>query len=197
MEKADIVAQLRKQIESFSAQEAVITDEPERAENEAFGNAAVQIKLPKEKRDAFTKIIDLVNASDKSEKAIRERLSRYEFDRQEIDQAVARAKSYGFIDDMRYADLLVRSRISQGKGSAGIERELEAQGIDPLLLEGWPTSYGIEYDTELERALDMLKRKPPRSKNMREGAYRKLMQKGYPSSVASSAARIWAESFVE
>ena len=39
----------------------------------------------------------------------------------------------------------------------------------------------------------MLKTKPPKAKRIREAAYRKLVQKGYDSSVAASAARIFAE----
>ena len=46
---------------------------------------------------------------------------------------------------------------------------------------------------ELARALAVLDRRPPRAKNLRDAAYRRLVQKGYGSSVASSAARRWCE----
>ena len=39
---------------------------------------------------------------------------------------------------------------------------------------------------ELARALAVLDRRPPRAKNLRDAAYRRLVQKGYGSSVASS-----------
>ena len=142
---------------------------------------------------AFRKLVDLVNVSDRSEKAMRERLMRDEFDERAVEEAIERAKSYGFIDDRRFADVLIRSRISQGKGTAGIERELASHDIDPNDVPGWPYEYGIDSESELDRALSFLERKPPRSKNLREGAYRKLMQKGFTSSVASSAARMWFE----
>ena len=74
--------------------------------------------------DALKKIIALVNASDKSERAIRDRLVREGFSEPAIEGAVGQAKQYGFIDDRRFAEVLVRSRISQGRGSAGIIREL-------------------------------------------------------------------------
>lgn len=143
--------------------------------------------------DAFRKIIALVNVSDRSEAAIRTRLARCGFSEQDIDDSVARAKECGFIDDIRYGEVLVRSRISQGKGSVLIERELAENGIDPYEVPGWPHDFPLSFEDELERSLDILGRKPPRSKNMREGAYRKLVQKGYPSAVASSAARLWEE----
>ncbi|MRZ30570.1 regulatory protein RecX, partial [Paeniclostridium sordellii] len=41
--------------------------------------------------------------------------------------------------------------------------------------------------------LALLDRKPPRAKNKRDAAYRRLAQKGFGASVASTAARIWSE----
>ena len=106
---------------------------------------------------------------------------------------MSRAKDYGFIDDKRFAEVLIRSRIAQCKGSAGIERELAKNGIDPSSIEGWPYAYEVDDEVELDRALSFLDRKPPKSKNLREGAFRKLVQRGFPISVASTAARIWTE----
>lgn len=141
--------------------------------------------------DAFKKIITLLNASDKSERMIRMRLAQQDFDESAIESAIERAKECGFIDDIRYGEVLVRSRVSQGKGSAGIERELYENGIEPYEIPGYPEEFGIDPDSEFERALDLLERKPPRSKNARDAAYRKLVQKGFPTSLASSVARVW------
>ena len=146
---------------------------------------------------AFKKIVALVNARDRSEKSIRDRLGDCEFDDREIDEAVSRAKEYGLIDDARFAEVLVRSRISQGKGRAGIERELRENEIDPYTIPDWPYAFDIDENTEYARALETLNRKPPRSKNLREGAYRKLISKGYSSSIAASAARAWCEMRLE
>ena len=142
---------------------------------------------------ALKKIVALVNVSDRSELSIRERLKRDGFQEEAIEPAVQRALDYGFIDDARFADVLIRSRVSQGRGSAGIQRELSENGIDPDAIPGWPYEYPVSHEEEVERALGMLSRKPPRTTNMREGAYRRLMQKGYSSSVASTAARLWCE----
>lgn len=146
-------------------------------------------------KDAFGKIVALVNVCDRSEKALRERLAKAEFPESEIEEAVERAKRCGIIDDLRYADVLIRSRLNQGKGAAGIGRELREQGIDVDRVAGWPFDFGIDDESERQRALAFLKAHPSRSKNKREGAYRKLVQKGYASSIAASAARTWAESF--
>lgn len=144
-------------------------------------------------RSAFSKIVALVNASDKSELALRTRLGREGFDPAEIEEAIGRAKGYGFIDDERFGRLLIESRLRQGRGSAGIERDLRENGIDPSSFPGWPDGFDVSHEAEVERALALLERKPPRSKNLREGAYRKAVQKGFPPSVASTAARLWTE----
>ena len=142
---------------------------------------------------AVKKIIALFNASDRSERSSRERLEREGFEESAIDESVERAKRWGLIDDARFAQILVRSRLSQGKGSAGIVRDLAANGIDADEVPGWPYEFPVSYEEELERALSLLERKPPTAKNARDAAYRRLMQKGYPSSVASAAARTWHE----
>lgn len=145
--------------------------------------------------DAFGKIVALMNVSDRSEKTLRERLARAGYPECEVDEALERAKRCGIVDDLRYADVLIRSRISQGKGSVGIERELRDQGIDPDCVSGWPDDFTVDDESERQRALSFLEAHPSRSKNKREGAYRKLLQKGYSSSIAASVARAWADSF--
>ncbi|HAM14473.1 MAG TPA: recombinase RecX [Eggerthellaceae bacterium] len=163
----------------------------DRAGAEASG--AGQPKGAKDVAGALKRITSWVNASERSRSSLRERLVREGFAEGVTEDALERACSYGLVDDARYADVLIRSRIAQGKGSAGIERELWQNEIDPSTVDGWPHEYGIDGESELDRALQFLDRKPPRAKDRRGSAYRKLVQKGYPSSVASTAARMWAE----
>lgn len=145
---------------------------------------------------AFNKIGSLASRREYSLVGMRRRLSRYDFDGQAIEEALARAVRCGLLDDARYADVLVRSRLSQGKGLCGIARELQQDGIDPISvpvfadaqMKGPEESY-----REVDRALEVLRRKPPHAKNVRASAYRRLISRGYDSSTASSASRIWAE----
>ena len=141
---------------------------------------------------AYKKILRLANVSERSVKGLRERLLREGFDAESLDTALERACSYGIVDDVRYAEVLVRSRISAGKGRQGIEAELRALDIDPCCVEVWDEYLAGE--SELDRALALLRRRPPTAKNKRDAAYRRLVSKGYSSSTAQSAARIWSES---
>lgn len=104
-----------------------------------------------------------------------------------------RALSCGLVDDARYAEVLVRSRLSQGRGAQGIAAELDALGIDASVVPGWPEEFAVDHESEVERALALLDRKPPRAKNGRDAAFRRLVQKGFGASVASTAARVWSE----
>ena len=147
-----------------------------------------------EAQRAFRKIERLAGAREQASTALRRRLVREGFEEGVAEQAVERALACGLVDDARYADVLVRSRLSQGKGRRGIAAELEDLGIDAYAVASFVESEGSGDDaSEVERALALLDRKPPRSKNPRETAYRRLTQKGYSASVASSAARLWCE----
>ena len=148
---------------------------------------------PSDSDRALKRIVYWVNVSERSEHAVRERLELEGFTDEAINEAVGRAIGYGFIDDMRFAASLIRSRLRKGRGDAGIRRELAAHGIDLDDVPGWPYEFVESDDEQLERALAYLDRHPTRSKNKREGAYRKLVQNGYPAAIASNAARLWCE----
>lgn len=122
------------------------------------------------------------------------RLVKDGFSEEAAAAAVSRAVRCGLIDDSRYADVLARSRISALRGLSGIARELEGLGIDPESVEPYAEAFALGDDWEIGRALSILESKPPRAKNARDAAYRRLVQKGYSSSVAASAARLWSGS---
>ena len=200
MTRADVLENLRGRIEAIERKTAPEETAPakrvtyKRSVSSDLGCEHGNQEHRDETQSAFSKIVALLNASDKSELVLRNRLSQCGFTNEAIDESILKAKNLGFVDDSRFAQVLIRSRIAQGKGCAGIERELLSHGIEPCDIDGWPEDFGISDGSEVERALELLNRKPPRSSNVRDGAFRKLVQKGYSSSVASSAARLWCES---
>ncbi len=142
---------------------------------------------------AFKKLLVLVNVRDRSTHQIKDRLSREGFLNEDIEAAVEKATELRILDDNRYARLLIESRVRQSKGSRGIAIELKQEEIDVNLIEGWPDACQVSFDEEFNRALAFLESKPPSSKNKREGAYRKLVSRGYPINIASQVARAWFE----
>ena len=143
--------------------------------------------------DAFSRIVRLCSVRDRSVFELKDRLAQEGFDEVESQAAVDRAVACGLVDDVRFADSFIRGRLARGKGMQGIERELKARGIDASALPGWPDEYCSSDDSERDRALAVLKAAPPRAKNVRDSAFRKLINKGFSSDVAASAAREWSD----
>lgn len=145
--------------------------------------------------DAFNRILRILNASDQSEANIRAKLKRAGYTDGSVDEAISRAKEYALIDDKRYAALFIESKSRAGKGMNGILRDLKHMNIN---IDEFEDSHlkdlaEIDTDQQIDQAVDLLNRKPPRSKNLFQGAYSKLMRNGYSSYIASAASRRWLE----
>lgn len=148
--------------------------------------------------EAFKKIERLVKVRDRSVFEVRSRLERDEFEPSDIDSAIDRALRIGYLDDRRFADVLVRSRLRQGKGLDGIIRELKGHAVDPWsVLPNFPDEYLKNAPSQADSAYALLCRKPPRAKNARQAAYAKLVRNGYPASVAAEATRKWFQTQAE
>ena len=48
----------------------------------------------------------------------------------ETEETIEKLVSIGYIDDARYAEVFIRSKLQQGKGLPGILRDLRSQGIE-------------------------------------------------------------------
>lgn len=151
---------------------------------------------PHDEERAFQRLLAMLNASEQSSAKVRKKLSAAGYDDFVVDGVIERAKELGILDDARYAEVLVRSTISQGKGFRPVSVELEGLGIALDEVEAFQ-----EYDEQQRldpslgdsaRALALLEAHPPKAKNLRDAAFRKLMSKGYDIDVCTSVARDWA-----
>lgn len=186
----EFIAQLRSRLGERDAAAPSQARGAERAQAGSCTYVHPEHGQPDAEREALRRIVRLCNVSERSTKALSERLAKDGFEPEVAERALARAEELGIVDDRRYAEALVRSRLGAGKGRAGIAREVASLGIDPETLDSWEEGE----DDELERALELLRKRPPRAKNLRAAAYRRLVTKGYSSSCAQTAARLWSES---
>ncbi|MEE0705987.1 MAG: RecX family transcriptional regulator, partial [Adlercreutzia sp.] len=166
----------------FRTTDASVPDDAEHPEEEA---PTVQ--------EAYQKILRIISVRERSSAYLRERLQKEEFPSQAVEEALEKAQRLYLVDDRRYSDALIRMRLAAGKGLRDAEQEIEELGIDPTTLDAWQEHAAQGPEVERERALALLRRRPPRAKNARDAAFRKLMSQGYSTDVAGSVARQWAE----
>ncbi|HEY2317718.1 MAG TPA: RecX family transcriptional regulator [Solirubrobacteraceae bacterium] len=168
---------------------AAATDAPSRAATDA---------------ERLQKALDLayayLNPRDRTVDEVRRRLQRRGVSEELTGEAVRILGEQGFLDDARYARLFVadKRRLEQW-GSERIRRSLLERGIDRSLAEaalaeadddGSETRDADEPETELERALAVLRHRfpdPPQDRRDRNRALGMLLRKGYETELALDA----------
>ena len=120
-----------------------------------------------------------------------ERLKREGIPEDAVAAAIDKAVRIGLIDDLRWGEMRASALMRKGVGSIAIVRELKENGISATDIDGWPHEYEERFGSEIDRALVVLEKNPPRSKNPRASAYGRLVRKGYAASVASEATNRW------
>ena len=122
---------------------------------------------------------------------LRERLARAKFDDELIEQALAAVAEQGYLDDVRYARLLVQDRRAiDGWGSERIRSRLRAAGIERDLID--EALAGIDHAAEMEAALAVLARRCPgalEDDRDRQRAFGILIRLGYESELAYDVVR--------
>ena len=130
-----------------------------------------------------------LNRRERTQAEVRAHLERAGVDGRSVEVTIATLVSYGQLDDRRFARLFIQDkRELEGWGTERIRRVLLARGVDPDLIDGAMTEAG-END-EMERALDLLRRRfpsPPRERRERDRALGVLLRKGYDPDLALEA----------
>ena len=141
---------------------------------------------------ARSKAEELLNRRDYSSSELAAKLREAGYHPSVADEVVARFVEVGLLDDKRFAELFARSKAAAGWGRIKIERELTRRGVDATQLEGWPSGY-LEED-ESETAFALASRRHLSGKNDFQKLVRFLCGRGFPMGVAMDAAkRVLAE----
>lgn len=151
------------------------------------------LSIAEQRKAAMDKILRTVNISETSTSKMRSKLELKGFDPDVIEKAISKAQEYSLIDDMRYANCLVRSALSSNKGLAKVEQELRLLGIDIHDVESFIEFFESGEKSQYDMALEVLRCHPPKAKDKRSAAYRKLVSKGYSNDIALDVSRIWYE----
>lgn len=137
---------------------------------------------------ALARVSRLVNKRDYASQELLEKLSRDGYHASVCEEVLGLAVDAGWVNDRRYADVFVRSKLNCGWGPARIESELRRRGIEPESLAGWPYEYLGEDDVD-ERAYALARTRRVAPQRGYEKLVRFLCGKGYEIGVACRAAR--------
>jgi regulatory protein len=136
-----------------------------------------------------------LNRRERTQAEMRAHLERAGMDPRDIERAISVLIEEGYLDDARFARLLIQDkRELEGWGSDRIRRVLLTRGVDPDLVQDALAEQDAVAEqgagTEIERALALLRRRfpsPPRDRRERDRALGVLLRKGYDADLALDA----------
>jgi len=110
-----------------------------------------------------------------------------------IEVGVAKCIAAGLIDDRRYVEAFVESRVRRGHGAQRIRQDLQRRGVDRVLVDEFlvePKESGAFDDAALEAARRKAARLDLADAKSRAKLTRWLMARGYASGQAYEAVRV-------
>lgn len=152
-----------------------------------------QMQLESEKDTAFDKALTHLSASLKTEKQIRDFLSKKGYLPAVIDYVLEKLRSYRFLNDTEYAETYAKNAAKR-KGSLLIKMELKAKGISQTDID--EALERVDEDEELQTAKEILckymRGKNPDVQTLQK-AYRHLMGKGFGYEIIKQALSAYGE----
>lgn len=85
-------------------------------------------------RRAKKRCLLILKSSDKTEKQLRDKLRQDEYPQEVIDDAIEYVKSYGYVDDFRYACRYIET-MQESRSALRLKTDLQKRGIDTALIE--------------------------------------------------------------
>lgn len=141
---------------------------------------------------AWDRFLKLVALRDYASKEIEDKLAMDGYSKACIQTVIERAVNGHLLDDTRFADIYIRSKVLSGWGSARIVRELKLKGIEASSIPGWPYEYLPE--DEYDRALELARTRRESQRRSYEKLARYLSSRGFSASVcARVASRVVSE----
>lgn len=103
---------------------------------------------PEEQKKARRKAMLLLEHMDRTEKGLSDRLRQAGFSKEATADAISYVKSYGYIDDARYAENYIAYRMDS-KSRQKLLQELAAKGVDrETAMEAWERTAELQQPDE-------------------------------------------------
>lgn len=142
-------------------------------------------------RQAFTTLVDYLAKAEHSELQCRNLLQRKEYEPGMIEEALSRCRELNYLNNARFAEVLVRSYIARKASRRAIIAKLREQRIsadiwEPLLNELYPRQQAKENIGELLAKYYVAHRDLPTNK-LKEKSFNYLFRKGFDLADIQSA----------
>ncbi|WP_394200287.1 regulatory protein RecX [Shewanella waksmanii] len=92
-------------------------------------------KPQKPKHSAMHVAVGLLARRDYSRHQIQLKLQQKQYSEQEVDATLAQCEQSGYLDDARFAALLLKSHIAKGHGTNKIRQSMQQKGLSRSLIE--------------------------------------------------------------
>lgn len=135
----------------------------------------------------------MLDRRDYSRKELTDKLIEKGVNEAEAEEAVERLAELGFVDDARYAPIIVRHYAAKGYGPQRVRQELQRRGIPRELWDGAMGEMPVQDDTVDRLLRSRLKGENP-DRNTLKKASDYLLRKGYSwDDIHSAVERYLAE----
>ena len=124
-------------------------------------------------KKARLRAMHLLERADRTEKGLRQKLLA-SYPEKVAEEALAYVKSFGYVDDRRYAENFIRFRC-QSKSRLQILQELQRKGVDrETALQAWEEVSAMEELDERGLLRSLVRKKYPPGSRLDEGQMRRL-----------------------
>jgi regulatory protein len=137
---------------------------------------------------AYTKALDLLARREHTAQEIAVKLERRNFNPQIISECVAKLKDTNSIDETRFAEYYIASRLRRSpRGRLAIRAELVQRGVDRHTAEAAVSSYEAEHPRAFDESLSRATEKAARDSPSRERLAQRLARRGFSAAEVARA----------
>ncbi|AIF48949.1 regulatory protein RecX [Dyella japonica] len=141
----------------------------------------------KDKPSAYSKALGMLARREHSRRELKLKLRQKGYEGDEAGEALDRLGEQHYQDDDRFAEVLVRSRVSQGYGPMRVRAELKSHGLSDARIRAVLDEAAVDWETS---ALAQLRRRfgggsaPDRDEKARRAQF--LLRRGFPAATVRS-----------
>ena len=130
--------------------------------------------------EIMTKMERFCAWQERCENDVRRKLASFSLSDGQQDAIVKMLRENRFLDDERYVESFVRSKVKASWGKQKIVAALRAKRISPVLVERYSARIpAADYQEQLRSAIEKWQRQHPDVAHAREKLIRHLLSKGY------------------